>query len=231
MSLVVDIFSLEFPLLLELVQDRVLQMRLVSKQIMQALESNSSMKIKIRISVAGMEKLSADFLRRWEGRVQLECKYPCSCGSRWFNTVKDALVSARLRPLSLLSLSIRGNNLHSLAEMLVLMGTAIQQLEIAYLGNGEELLAAAAPITSLGHALTMKISIEGSDLGGRNMTVWLERLVTSSIRINSLSLRSVDWRRHCQRDFGAPRVPSPSSSALIHVESKRLIHCLLMPVS
>ncbi len=141
-----------------------------------------------------MENLLADFLLRWSGRVQLECKHPCTPDSIWFNTVKDALLSARLRPLSLLSLSIRGNDLHSLVETLVVIGDAIQQLEIAYVGNGEGLLAASAPIAviaSLGHALTMKISVESSDPEGRQMSLWLHRLVASSIRINSISFRSV----------------------------------------
>ena len=121
--------------------------------------------------------------------MQLECTHPCTRDSRWFNTVKDALLSARLRPLSLLSLSIRGNDLHSLVETLVVVGTAIQQLEIAYLGNSKdsELLAAVAPIASLGHALTMKISVDGSDRDGRQMSLWLQHLVASSIRVNSIS--------------------------------------------
>ena len=190
MSLV-DIVALELPLILDLVQARVLQLRLVSKRIMVALELNSSMNIKFRISVAGMKHLSADFLRRWNGRVQLGCEHPCTPDSRWFNTVKDALLSTRLRPLSLLSLSIRGNHLNSLVETLVLMGTAIQQLEIAYRGVGEELLAAATPIASLGRTLTMKISVEDRDRGGRQASLWLQRLVASSIRIDSISFRSV----------------------------------------
>jgi hypothetical protein len=190
MSLV-DIFSLELPPILAMVQDRVLRLRLVSKTIMMALESNSSLNVKFRINAAGMENLSTDFLERWNGRMQLECKCPCTSDSRWFNTVRDALLSARLRPLSLLSLSISGKDLHSLVETLVVMGTVIQQLEIAYLGNGEELLAAAAPIASLGHALTMKISVQGKDPGGRQMSLWVQRLIASSIRIISISFRSV----------------------------------------
>jgi hypothetical protein len=185
-----DIFSLDLPLILALVQDRVLHLRLVSKEIMMVLESISSLMIKIRINIAGMENLSADFLQRWNGRIQLECKLPCTPECKWFNTVRDALLSSRLRPLSLLSLSISGNNLHSLVESLVVIGTAIQQLEIAYVGNGEELLAAAAPIASLGHALTMNISVQDSDPEARQTVLWLQRLALSSIRINSISFRS-----------------------------------------
>jgi hypothetical protein len=186
-----SIFSLELPIIAALVEDRVLELRLVSKTMMMALESNSSMNINIRISVAGMENLSADFLRRWNGRLQLECRRPCAPDSGWFKSVRDALLSGRLRPLSLLSLSISGNNLHPFVETLVLIGTAIQQLEISYLGNCEELIAAAPPIASLGHALTMKISVRGSDPGGRQASLWLQCLVASSIIICSLSFRSV----------------------------------------
>jgi hypothetical protein len=187
-----DILSLELPYIFSLVQNSVLRFRLVSKKIMKVLESNSSMNITIRISVAGMENLSADFMRRWNGRVQVECEHPCTADSRWFNTIKDALLSAQLRPLSLLSLSIRGNDLNSLVKKLVVMGTVIQQLEVAYLGGGKELLAAdAAVIASLGHTLTMKISVEGRDPGVREMSLWLKRLVASSIRIESISFWSV----------------------------------------
>jgi hypothetical protein len=110
MSLV-DLFSLELPLIAVLVENRVLELRLVSKTIMMALEANSSMHSNIRISVAGMENLTADFLLRWNGRLQLECRRPCAPDSGWFNTVRDALLFARLCPLSLLSLWINGNNL------------------------------------------------------------------------------------------------------------------------
>jgi hypothetical protein len=187
---VLDLFSLELPRLAPLVEDRVLELRLVSKTMMMVLESNSSLHINIRISAAGMENLTADFLLRWNGMLQLECRRPCTPDSGWFNTVKDALLSARLRPLSLLSLSISGHNLHPFVETLVVIGTAIQQLEISYLGNCKELLAAAAQIASLGHALTMKISIEG-DPRFRQASLWLPRLVASSIIICSLSFRSV----------------------------------------
>ena len=216
-----DIIALELPLILAMLQDRVLQFRLVSKNIMLALEFNSSMKIKFRVSVAGTQHISADFLRRWSGRVQLECEHLCTPASRWFKTVKEALLSTRLRPLSLLSLSIRGNDLNPLVQTLVLI-TAIQQLKIAYLGDGQELLAAATPIASLGRTLTMKISVEDRDRGGRQASLWLQRLVASSIRTDSISFRSVRWLAStpalltvCQRDFGAPRVP-PARPKISH---------------
>jgi hypothetical protein len=180
----------ELPVISALVQDRWLQLRLVSKEIMLALESNPFTCIKIRINVTGMEHLSADFLQRWNGRVQLECKHPCTISSRWFNTVKNALLSARLCPLSLLSLSIRGNDLHPLVETLLVMGTTIQQLKISYLGNGKDLLDNATPIASLGHNLTMQISVIGSDVRGRQLSLWVQHLAASSIRIISLSFRS-----------------------------------------
>ena len=223
------IYSMELPRILNLVQDRVLLWRLVSKSMMMALETNSSMNIKIQISVAGVEHLSADFLRRWNGMVQLECKHPCTPESRWLSTVKNALLSARLRPLSLLNLSIRGNDLHPLVNTLVELRTAIQQLGIAYLGNGKELLSAAAPIASLGHALTMKISVEGSDPGGRQMSLWLQRLAASSIRINSISFRSVRWlksigKANAIRGAACPLTPFRS---LTGVKSERMTPSLL----
>ena len=123
----------------------------------------------------------------WKHPSPTGVETPITTASRWFTTVKDALLSARPRPLSLLSLSIRGNNLHPLVETLVVMGTAIPQLEIAYLENGKDILAAAAaPIAFLGRALTMKIFVEGSDPKGHRMSLWLPRLV-ASIRINSIS--------------------------------------------
>ncbi len=78
---------MELPLIAALVEDRVLELRLVSKTMMMALESNSSMHINVRISGAGMENLSADFLLRWNGSLQLECRNPCTPDSEWFKTV------------------------------------------------------------------------------------------------------------------------------------------------
>eukprot|EP00291_Cryptomonas_curvata_P026952 CAMPEP_0172175322 /NCGR_PEP_ID=MMETSP1050-20130122/14159_1 /TAXON_ID=233186 /ORGANISM="Cryptomonas curvata, Strain CCAP979/52" /LENGTH=176 /DNA_ID=CAMNT_0012847403 /DNA_START=8 /DNA_END=535 /DNA_ORIENTATION=- len=145
-----DILSLDdLNLYLPLVQDRVLQLRLVSRDIMLALESKIFAEINIRINDAGVDCLTADFLQRWHGKMHLHCTRPWTPDSRWFKEVRDALLLDRLRPLSLLSLSVTGNNLHSLVETLIGLGTAIQQLEIAYHGNGAELLAAATPIAFL----------------------------------------------------------------------------------
>ena len=79
------------------------------------------------------------------------------------------MISCRPDCASLLSLSIRGNDMHSLVETLVVTGTSVQQLEMADLGNGKDLLAAASPSASLGHALTMKISVEGRDCDSHQM--------------------------------------------------------------
>jgi hypothetical protein len=189
-----DILSLGgLPLSLILVQDRVLQLRLVSKKIMTALQSDFFMDIKICINDVGVENLTADFLQRWRGKMHLKCTSPWTPDSRWFKDVRDALLAARLRPLSLLSLSVSGKNLYPLAETLVQLGTSIQQLEIACLGSGSDFLAAATPIASLGPALTMKISVEDNDPGGSQTSLWLKHLVASSIRIDSISFRSVRW--------------------------------------
>jgi hypothetical protein len=173
------------------VADCVLKLRLVSREIMSALESNPWLIFNIRIKDTGVDNFDADFLQRWHGNICLHCKHPCNLGSRWFKEVSDALLSDRLRPLSLLSLSVEGGNLHPVVKTLAAIGPAIQQLEIAYSGNGAELLASAAPIASLGHALTMIISVQGSDPGGRQTSLWLHHLLESSIRISCISFRSV----------------------------------------
>ena len=192
MMTLVDIISIDgLPLTLTMIEDRVLQLRLISRKMMTALESNYSMNIKIRINDAGVNNLSAAFLQRWHGRIYLECTYPCNSDIRWFREVTYALLSARLRPLSQLGLAVYGGDLRSVVETLVGIRTAIQQLEIVFDGDGKELLAASAPISSLGHALTLKLSILGSDPGGRQTSLWLQHLVSSSIRISSISFWSV----------------------------------------
>ena len=188
----VDIISMEgLPLTLTMIQDRVLQLRLASRKIMIALESNRSIKIKIRINESGMENLTAAFLQRWHGKIHLECTNPCTASSRWFKEVRYALLSARLRPLILLSLTVKGNDLNPIVEALGGMGTAIQQLELAFFGNCTELLAASASIASFGPALTIKISVKDNDPGGHKMSLLLNHLVETSIRISSVSFRSV----------------------------------------
>jgi hypothetical protein len=189
--LLFDIISIDgLPLTLTMIQDRVLQLRLASRKIMIALESNLSMKIKIRVNDSGMENLKANFLQRWHGRMHLECTHPCTTNSRWFKEVRHAFLSARAR-LSLLSLSVNGVNLHPIVDTLLGMGTTIQQLEIAFRGYDTHLLAASASIASLGHALTMHMCIEGSYHGGQEASLCLQSLVASGIRINSISFRSV----------------------------------------
>ncbi len=183
----VDIISMDgIPLASTMIQGHVFHLRLVSREVKIALEY-SLMRIKIRINDAGVENLTARFLQRWHGQMHLECTHPCTTDSRWF---KEAILSARLRPLNLLSLSVDGENLYSVVETLGETGTAIQQLEINYCGDGSYFLAASAFIASLGNALTMRISVEGLDPGGRQATVWLQCLVASSVRINSLCFRS-----------------------------------------
>ena len=174
---------------LALVPDHILKLRLVCKRIKLALESNVNINISICINKAGVEGLNAAFLQRWCGRVQLHCTHLCNLRSRWFREVRDALVLDRLRPLSLLSLSVEGRNLFPLVEKLVGMGPAIQELQLNYIGNNTELLAAAALLATIGRALTMKISIDRCGPRGGQPHAWLQQL--SSIRIKSISFRSV----------------------------------------
>ncbi len=174
-----DLFSLELPRLAALVEHCVLELRLVSKTIMMALEANSSMHINIRISVAGIKKI-----------IRIYRQTFCKGGMEGCNWSADAHApptadgSTRLKMLSCVPDYASSA---CLVETLMVIGTAIQQLEISYLGNCAELLAATAPIASLGFALTMKISVEGSDPGGRQASLLLQSLVASSIIIRSLS--------------------------------------------
>jgi len=180
-------------LLPTMIQHQILKLRLVSREIMMVLESNTCLQINLRINDSGVKGLTAGFLKRWHGRVNLQCSCPWNPDSRWFKEVRDALLLGQLRPLNLLNLSVRGHDLIALGEMLSSLsekGPAILQLKITYRGNGEELLAAAAPLASLGQTLTMRISVLGTDPAGSTMSLWLQRLLTSSININSISLRS-----------------------------------------
>ena len=175
------------------VADCVLKLRLVSRSIMSALESNPSLKINLRITMTGEKNLTAshglNFLSRWHGNVCLHCTRPWNPCNRWLTAVSDALLSGRLRPLSLLSLSVEGKNLPPLVESLAELGPAVQQLEITYCGDVAELLAAATNIASLGQALTMKISVKESDPVGRQTCMWLQHMLASGIGISSISFR------------------------------------------
>ncbi len=173
----------------EAVENNVLNLRLVSRNMKVALESNSILKINIRINDAGMKGLTANFLQRWHGGVHLYCTRQWEPCETWINEVRDALASGRLRPLSLLSLVVKGNNLHPLANLLTGIESVNQQLEISYCGNGTELCAAAAPLEALGRALTMEISIQGRDRG--QVSSCLQHLLESNIRISSISLRLI----------------------------------------
>jgi hypothetical protein len=173
------------------IADCVLKLRLVSRAIMSALESNPSLNINIHITDTGVNSLTVHFLQRWQGKVNLHCTRPWSLNSRWFIVVSDALLSGRLRPLSILSLSVEGKNLPPLVNTLAEIGPSIKQLEITYSGDDTELLAAAASLAILGHTLTMKISVQGSDPGERQTCMWLQNLLASSICISSMSFRYV----------------------------------------
>ncbi len=158
---------------------------------MTVLESNASLPINLRINDSGVGQLTAGFLKRWRGHVRLHCTRRWHPGSRWFSReVRDALVSGQLKPLGLLSLSVQGRALLPLIEMLLEIGSAILQLEITYAGNGSELLSVATPFASLGHTLTMNISVQGQDSEGREISSWMHRLLESRIKIKSLNLRS-----------------------------------------
>jgi hypothetical protein len=103
-------------------QDHILKLRLVSRTIKVALESNILITINICINDIGEKDLKADFLQKWLGKVQLYSNRPWKSTSRWFNEVKSALLSGRLRPLSLLSVSVEEDSLNPLLEMLVQIG-------------------------------------------------------------------------------------------------------------
>jgi len=184
-----DILSLDGTLP-NMMQDRILLLRLVSREIMMALETNISLQINLRINDSGDKNLSAEFLKKWHGGVHLHCSCPWNPEGRWFKEVADALLLGQLRPLNLLSLSVEGRYLIPLVRTLSEIGPAIRQLEITYRGNRADLLAAAAPLAALGHTLTTNIYIEGKEPAGRMMTWWLRRLLASSINISSISFRS-----------------------------------------
>jgi hypothetical protein len=171
------------------IQVPVLQLRLVSRKIKMALESNISLKINIHINEAGMEGLKIGLLNKWRGNVCLHCTRPWSPGSRWFQVVSDDLLLGQLRPLSLLSLSVQGRNLLPLVNTLERIRPMIKQLEVAYFGNGAEILAAATPIASLRHTLTMRISVTRNCPEDSQPILWFHRLLASSVRIKSLSVR------------------------------------------
>ena len=189
----IDVLSLDgLDLAMPLVQDRVLLLRLVSRKIMLAMESNFSLKLNFRINAVGADSLTACFLQRFHGIVHLHCARPWVPSIKWFDEISKALVLGRLRPLRLLCMSVEGNNLLRLVEILVGLVPAVQELEIAYRGNCAAILAAAAPIASLGHALTMKISIPGFDFRGHeeSLSLLLQHLRVSSVIIDSTSFRS-----------------------------------------
>ena len=186
-----NILSFDGPLLaMALVQDRVLRLRLVCREVLVALESSPVLKIHIYVNDTGAGRPTADFLQRWRGCVFLHCSRPWKQESIWFKEVRNALISERLRPLSLLSLSVEGNNLHPLVEALVAIRPAIRQLDITYSGHDTDLLAAAAPIASLGCNLDMNISVH-FDRGGGPTPMLLQHLLASSTTIKSISFRSV----------------------------------------
>jgi hypothetical protein len=180
-----DILTLD-----QVVRDRVLKLRLVNKEIKKTLETNDFLSINICVNDVGVESLKSDFLQRWRGSMHLYCTLPWTIGSQWFKEMKGAVVSGLLRPPNLLSLSVEGNNLLPLTESLVGISSGIQELRIAYRGNGMYLVAAAAPLASLGGALTVEISVEGTDFGGIQTAALLQHLLALSIRLGTISLRS-----------------------------------------
>jgi hypothetical protein len=185
-----DILSLDGPLLsMALVQDSLLELRLVSREVMVALESNTGLKICIYVNDTCVGSPMVEFLQKWRGSVHFHCACPWNCESRWFKEVRDALISDQLRPLSL-SLSVERNDLHSLGKALVGIRHAIRQVEITYSGYDTYLLAAAESIASLGHTLAMNISVQ-HDRGAGRTFMWLQHLLASSITIKSISFRSV----------------------------------------
>jgi hypothetical protein len=192
MSLLLIVLSLDGIFVLsKVVQDNILKFRLVNKEIKEALETNDGLTIDIRVNDAGEENLKADFLQRWHGRLNLHCTIRgWTPESKWFKEFRDALTVGRLRPPSLLNLSVEGSNLLSLVETLMGIAPAAQKLRIAYRGDGTELLSAAAPLSSLSHALTMDISVQGKDIGGSQASACLKQLQASSISVCSISLRS-----------------------------------------
>jgi hypothetical protein len=130
--------------------------------------------------------LKPEFLQSWNGSIHLYCTRQWTPEFRWFEEVRDSLLLSRLRPLSLLSLSVKGHNLLPLVQALVGTGSVIAQLQITFFGTGKNILDAATPLAALGCTLTMDITIE-ENLG--QVSAWLQNLLASSIRINSLSFR------------------------------------------
>jgi hypothetical protein len=182
-----DILSLD-GMLSTMIQNRILMLRPVSRNIMMALESNICLQVKLRIIYSGVTCLT-DFLKRWHGSVLLHCSWFWNPDDRWFKEVRDALLLGQLRPLKLLNLSVEGCHLIPLTENLSKIGPAIRQLELTCIGNGAQFLAAAAALASLGNTSTIKLTVLGDDHAGRMLSLWLQRLLASNIIIDSISFR------------------------------------------
>ena len=178
------------PTLTQVVQDRVLKLRLVCRTIKVTLESNIFLSINFRISRGGAKGLEANFLQRWHGILHLHCTHAWEPSSIWVKEIRDAVVSGRWRQRSLLSVAVRGNNLLPLARILTEIESGFQNIEINYCGNSTDLRAAVAPLALLGRGFTLKVSIQGRDRGGVETSSWLQHLLQSSIEVKSISLRS-----------------------------------------
>jgi hypothetical protein len=77
----------------KVLEDRIWKLRLVSRDVKEALEKNACLTINIHVSDDGEESLKADFLQRWQGSVYLHGTLRgWTSDSKWYKEFRDALV-------------------------------------------------------------------------------------------------------------------------------------------
>ena len=134
---------------------------MVNKSMKNALESSKVFRVIIRINETNAETLTAEFLQRWRGNLDLNCTIPWRPATIWFEEFSDALLSGRMQQEKLrVNLSVEGkNDLRMLVETLRGM-PEIQQLAINY--SNSPPTGSAGAIQYFDSTETKSISIRSS---------------------------------------------------------------------
>jgi hypothetical protein len=174
---------------LQIFQDQVLKMRLVSNGIKLILERNPSINVKIRISKAGEQGLNANFLSRWAGMLHLSCKMIWNPDSPWYREFTTSIAARRLRPPHTLALYVEGRRIHLLPESLAMILPTIEHLRITFRGNCEDISACSEKLATMARNVTLDITVDMGDSGGTQASALLQTLRALKIRLSSLAVR------------------------------------------
>jgi hypothetical protein len=178
--------------MLNVIEDYALTLRAVHPVLRTIIHENEHLNVHLFISPAGFYGLSAQFLQRWRGTLNIRCEYDCDAECPWFKVFRYVLQSNTRPKFGFLRVSAHGANfsplMHSLAYPMP-HHRSVMEVCITFEGQKEDIMDAQTALICLGGQVTVSIdaTIAKTTWGSRENDL-LRQFDNTRLRFEGLSL-------------------------------------------